>query len=256
MCSHDQAVLDAFEPQAEAYLRSAVHAQGPDLDMARDLVGGYVAADGAALDVGCGAGHLSFQLASQVARVVALDPAPAMLETVRAAAAARGLEGLETRLGGAEALPFADGSFDLAATRYSAHHWIRLDKSLREMRRVLRPGGNLLVIDVEGDGNALLDTHLQTLELLRDPSHVRDRSAREWRGLLADAGFKLSQEEHWPLRLEFAPWVARMATPAARVELIRSLQAEAPQEVRQGLGLEPDGSFTVWTALFWARART
>jgi len=256
MTSHDQAVLDSFESRAQAYLESPVHAAGPDLELARALVGGYVPPDGAALDAGCGAGHLSFLLAPLVARVVALDPAPAMLETVRAAAAARGLAGIETRAGGAEALPFPDASFDLAATRYSAHHWTRLDKALRELRRVLRPGGNLLVIDVEGDGNALLDTHLQTLELLRDRSHVRDRSAREWRALLADAGFRLSQEEHWPLRLEFASWVARMATPADRVAQIRALQAEAPQEVRQGLGLEPDGSFTVWTALFWARART
>ena len=46
--------------------------------------------------------------------------------------------------------------------------------------------------------------------------------------------------------------------PQARLdpETTRALQAEAPQEVQQGLGLEPDGSFTVWTALFWARART
>jgi len=256
MLTHDQAVRDQFEPRAQAYLESGVHAQGPDLELARALVGGYVAADGEALDVGCGAGHLSFVLAPLVARVVALDPAPAMLAAVRSAAAARGLDGIATRQGRAEALPFEDASFDLAATRYSAHHWTRLDKALREMRRVLRPGGNLLVIDLEGDGNALLDSHLQTLELLRDRSHVRDRNAREWRALLADAGFRLAQEEHWPLRLEFAPWVARMGTTADRVAMIRTLQAEAPQEVQQGLAFEPDGSFTAWTALFWARART
>jgi ubiquinone/menaquinone biosynthesis C-methylase UbiE len=256
MNTHDQAVREQFEPRAEAYLHSLVHAQGPDLAMARDLVGGYVAPDGEALDVGCGAGHLSFALAPLLGRVAALDPAPAMLDTVRAAAAAQGLGGISTHRGSAEALPFEDASFDLVATRYSAHHWVRLDKALREMRRVLRPGGNLLVIDVEGDGNALLDSHLQALELLRDFSHVRDRTAREWRGLLAEAGFKLAQEEHFPLRLEFGSWVRRMATPADRVAMIRTFQVEAPQEVQRGLGYEPDGSFTAWTALFWARART
>jgi len=253
MITHEDTVRAQFQPQAQAYLDSPVHAQGPDLERACALVGRFVPAAGQALDVGCGAGHLSFALAPLVARVVALDPIPAMLEAVRSGAAARGLAGIETWEGGCVALPFEPGSFDLVATRYSAHHWSRLEKALREMKRVLRPGGHLLVIDVEGDGNALVDTHLQALELLRDRSHVRDRSAREWRALLAGARFELVQEDRWPLRLELASWTARMATPPARVAMIRELQAEAPEEVRQDLAIEADGSFSVWTALYWAR---
>ena len=60
-------------------------------------------------------------------------------------------------------------------------------------------------------------------------------------------------EAHWPTRLEFASWVQRMRTPPQRVDVIRSLLDEAPQEVRSALGVEPDGSFTIRTGLFWAR---
>jgi hypothetical protein len=121
------------------------------------------------------------------------------------------------------------------------------------MRRVLQPGGYLLVIDVLGHDDPLVDTHLQSMELLRDPSHVRNRSAREWRSLLETAGFADVQHAHWPLRLAFAPWVERMRTPAGRISTIRGLQNEAPREVHEALAFEPDGSFTVRTGLFWAR---
>src|ERR1700685_1089008 len=87
MRTHTEAVQDQFAPQAQAYLNSAVHAAGPDLQAALDIVQQYLSADAQVLDVGTGAGHLSFALAPASARVVALDPSPGMLATVRQAAA-------------------------------------------------------------------------------------------------------------------------------------------------------------------------
>jgi hypothetical protein len=122
------------------------------------------------------------------------------------------------------------------------------------MRRVLQPHGRLLLIDVLGHEDPLVDTHLQSMELLRDPSHVRNRSAGEWQSLLGTAGFVDVEYAEWPLRLEFAPWVERMRTPSQRTAMIRTLQNEAPREVQEALAFEADGSFTVRTGLFWARA--
>jgi hypothetical protein len=121
------------------------------------------------------------------------------------------------------------------------------------MRRVLRPRGYILVIDVLGHEDPLVDTHLQSMELLRDPSHVQNRSAKEWYSLLAAAGFTDIQHVQWPLRLAFTPWIERMRTPAERASIIRALQNEAPREVHQALAFESDGSFTVQTGLFWGR---
>ncbi len=253
MRTHDQAIQDQFDSRSQAYLHSEVHAQGPDLVHARQLLVQRVPAHGAAVDVGCGAGHLSFALAASLGTVVAVDPSPRMLATVAEAAAERGLAQISTCQGGAESLPFPDSTFGLAATRFSAHHWRSLEAGLREMRRVLAPAGQILVIDVLGHEDPLVDTHLQAVELLRDPSHVRNRSASEWRALLQAGGFVDVERVEWPLRLEFASWVERMRTPRTRVEVIRELQSSAAREVQEALGLEADGAFTVRTGLFWAR---
>lgn len=253
MRTHEQTVLHQFDPRAEAYLVSAVHRAGPDLEHAKALVRRTTSPASQALDVGCGAGHLAFTLAPCVGRMVALDPSAAMLATVSGSAAGRGSSQIEVRQGNAESLPFQDGTFSLVCTRYSAHHWTRLEAAVQEMRRVLAPGGHALIIDTLGMEDALADTYLQSLELLRDVSHVRNRSRSEWRPLLQAAGLEEVEYRDWPTRLEFSSWVARMGTPADRVAVIRGLQESAPREVRQALAIEADGSFTLRTALFWAR---
>lgn len=254
MRSHDRSVHDQFDPQAAAYLASSVHASGADLAAAARRASEIKPALREALDVGCGAGHLAFALAPHVGRIIAYDPSESMLATVRGAAAQRGLTGIETASGRAEQLPYAAGRFDLVCTRYSAHHWLDVPAALKEMRRVVVSGGALLVIDLLGAEHPLVDTWLQSIELLRDPSHVRDRSATEWTRLLTQAGFELLEQEAFPTRLEFGPWVERMRTPQPLVTAIRALQERAPAEVRSALSLEADGSFTARTGLFWARA--
>ncbi|MEO6187134.1 MAG: class I SAM-dependent methyltransferase [Steroidobacteraceae bacterium] len=254
MRTHTQTVVAQFDPKSQAYLTSAVHAAGPDLKLASQLVQQPGLPRGALLDVGCGAGHLAFALAPHFERAVAVDPAPAMLATVAAAAAQRGLPQIQVQQAIAENLPFAAGSFHVVGSRYSAHHWRDVPAALREMRRVATPGAMLLMIDLMGDERPLVDTHLQAIELLRDPSHVRDYSPSQWRCMLRDAGFDVQREAFWPTRLQFSSWVERMQTAPVSVAVIRTLLADAAQEVRTGLGVEPDGSFIPHTGLFWARA--
>jgi ubiquinone/menaquinone biosynthesis C-methylase UbiE len=250
MISHDEQVDRQFGPVAAAYLTSAVHAQGADLDRAAQALRGCAQV----LDVGCGAGHLGFAVAPGVGSVVACDLSPEMLAAVDAEAARRGLTNLRTRQARAESLPFADASFDAVCTRFSAHHWSDLARGLAEMRRVLKPGGRALVIDIVAPAAALLDTHLQALELLRDASHVRDYAVAEWAEQLERAGLPVAAHRTWPLRMAFDTWVARIKTPADRVAVLRGLLASAPREVRAHFKVGDDASFDIEAALFECRA--
>jgi len=249
--THGQLVAHQYDPRSRAYLDSAVHAQGADLDVMSQQAGQqhYLRA----LDVGCGGGHVTFRLAPQVQDMVACDLSVSMLETVKQEALLRGLSNVSVHQGAAASLPFATASFDLVATRYSVHHWPDAQAGLREMARVLRPGGMAFFSDVMGSLVPLQDTWLQSIELLRDPSHVKNLSLLEWERLIRNNGFSIEGVERYRLRLDFASWVARMHTPGVQVAAIRALQACASQEIRDYLEIEADGSFALDTALVIAR---
>jgi len=251
MSTHSQTVQQQFDPLAQDYLHSSVHAAGPDLDWVDDWLRRPGAPAGSALDVGSGPGHLSFRLAARFARVCAADPSRAMLTTAAAEAGRRQLQ-LATCEAGADALPLPDGDFDLVATRFSAHHWRNVPRALLELRRVAREGGHLLLIDLLGEDSCLVDTHLQSIELIRDPGHVRDLTTAQWHAALGDAGWRVCEFHCWPLRLGFDSWVGRMRVPEPRVALLREMVSRAPMEVRQALAIEEDGSFTARVGLFVA----
>ncbi len=238
-------VASQFGPQAAAYVTSVVHAKGEDLQALAQLM----AERGAArvLDLGCGGGHVSFTVAPHVAEVVAYDLSSDMLRAVTEEAARRGLTNIVPVQGVAEDLPFAESSFDFVVSRYSAHHWQHLPSGLAHARNVLKKGGRAIFMDVIAPASPLLDTYLQSVELLRDPSHVRDYSLMEWTRAAQTEGFQVQEVVERRLRLEFLPWITRIATPELHVAAIRSLQAKASEEVRAHFDLEADGTFTVDT---------
>ncbi len=248
---HNEHIHRQFDPRAEAYLASAVHAEGDDLRQMAALVGQR--RDAVGLDMGCGGGHVSFCLAPLLSKVVACDLSASMLAVVAAEAKRRGLNNVATQQAAVESLPLADVSFDVAVSRYSAHHWQQLAPGLAQLRRVVKDDGLAIFMDVISPGVPLLDTWLQSLELLRDPSHNRDATLAEWCAQLCAAGFRVDSLATYRLRLEFSSWVARMKTPASHIAALRSLQQSASRAVLDYFAIEDDGSFTVDTMLIAAK---
>ena len=241
--SQEALVTDQFGPRAAAYVASPVHAAGVDLDRIEALVCARM--PGRVLDLGCGGGHVSYRAASHAGEVVAYDLSPEMLEAVRRTAGERGFANIVTESGAAEVLPFPEASFDMVLSRYSAHHWHDFRKGLAEARRVLKPDGLAVFADAVTPDHPLLDTFLQSIELLRDPSHVRDYTRAEWQQALRAAGFDPAAPVLHRVPLEFDAWVKRMRTPDLHVEAIRSLQRWMPSEVAAHFDVRPDGSFTL-----------
>jgi len=96
-----------------------------------------------ALDVATGTGDLAIELASRGAEVVGSDFSEGMLDVAR-----RKAPSLTWEQGNALALPYGDGSFDAATVGFGARNFSDLDQGLREMARVVRPGGRVVVLEI------------------------------------------------------------------------------------------------------------
>jgi SAM-dependent methyltransferase len=158
---------DVWDVRAQAYRESAAHREGEDLDLIVEWAG--PGAGRAALDVGTGGGHVARRLVEAGFEVVSTDPAPGMQPDV---------------ICRAEDLPFADGSFHVVACRVAAHHFAQVEAAVREMARV----SNDLVLIAD---NLYVNDAAEEADRLRDPSHVRNLSEAEWRGLLEGAGLRV-----------------------------------------------------------------
>lgn len=145
------------------------------------------------LDVGCGTGDLAARLTRAGARVCAVDVCRAGLDRASRRLHDRAL----TAFGDGESLPFRDGSFDLISSVLVLHYFRRPARAVREIRRILRPGGRLLLADrIAAESLALRRLH-HRLERLRNAATHRLRSARGIEALLSAAGFRiLTRSDH------------------------------------------------------------
>jgi demethylmenaquinone methyltransferase / 2-methoxy-6-polyprenyl-1,4-benzoquinol methylase len=102
-----------------------------------------VGASSRALDVATGTGDLAIELASRGASVTGVDFSPAMLDLARNKA-----PDVDFEEGDALALRFADGEFDAATVGFGARNFADLDTGLRELARVTKPGGRVVVLEI------------------------------------------------------------------------------------------------------------
>ena len=130
-------------------------------------------------DLGCGAGHISEALAPCVSRVIAIDESGPMLSAARARLESH--TNVELRTGTIEALPIDDSSLDAAVLFLVAHFITDPAKVMREIRRVLKPGGRLLIVDLMSHDRIEYVVQLGHVWQGFDGDQVKD-----W---LADAGF-------------------------------------------------------------------
>ena len=116
---------------------------GRDEDARQAIRLSGLAAGEVVVDIGCGPGAAVRQAVRAGARAIGIDPAPIMLRTARVLTR----RGVSYRKGAAEQLPVDDGTAQVAWSIATVHHWRDLDTGLREVRRVLAPGGRFVAIE-------------------------------------------------------------------------------------------------------------
>ena len=221
-------VRKQFAAAGDAYVRSAGHASAADLQRMVDLAS--PAGDEVMLDIATGGGHVARVFSPHVARVIASDLTPEILSHAREAFHEWELANVEVAVADAEKLPFDDASFDLVTCRIAPHHFPEPEKFIAEVARVLKPGGQFLLIDStvpEGDDGAFFNR----IEAIRDPSHIRSLTKEAWISLIEQHGLRINHAESFRKRHDFQDWVTRSRTnEARRAELERLFNSATPAQ--------------------------
>jgi SAM-dependent methyltransferase len=193
---HNAVILDQFTRQAVPFAASMIIRNQEILD--RILEMGEPHSDDTVLDVACGPGLLTCAFAHVVRQATGSDLTPAMLEQAKMVQREQKLNNVTWEIGDATALPYKDGEFSIVTTRFTFHHFLDPLAALKEMKRVCRPGGKVVVTD-SSPATEKADA-FNALERLRDPSHVRALPVEELCALFQEAG--LSDPSVGAYRLE------------------------------------------------------
>jgi SAM-dependent methyltransferase len=215
---------------AAAYVTSPGHAAGDDLEQI--LAWGRALAPTRVLDLATGGGHTALALAPIARHVTAYDVTEPMLRAARGFLRERGAGSAAFVAGDVHALPFRDGVFDVVTCRIAAHHFADVAAAVREVRRVLRPGGSFLLQDILGHDDGEAAAFVTEVERRRDPSHVRAYRAVEWKAFLRAAGLTTMDSRLVAKGRPWDEWTRRTRmSPEARREL-EAFVRDAPERCR------------------------
>jgi len=247
-------VRQQFGAHAASYITSAVHAQGESLARLTDLT--QPRRDWIVLDVSTGAGHTALAFAPLVARVVATDLTPQMLNAARRLSTERKIANVEFTPADAHSLPFDDGAFDLITNRIALHHYPDARGAVREMARVCKRGGIVALVDNVVPSEEQTSAYINQFEALRDPSHCWAHPVSRLEVFFADASLTVEHRECLKKEMEFAPWAKRMGASQGTIARLRTRLLEAPDGVRKALTPRFDGErlfFTLTEAVIVGR---
>ncbi len=199
-------VRDQFTRTAQIFGDYAVRSRVAEAERLARMVRATSADRG--VDLASGPGTLALRFARHMRWICALDLTPAILDQSRNSAAEQGLCNVAFALGDAQAMPFADGSLDIAATSYSLHHMSDAGRVIGEMARVVRSGGRVGVLDIFVPEDLRVAALNNRIERIRDASHTRTLARGEFPALFSRYGLRILETyvdvqtrafDHWML---------------------------------------------------------
>lgn len=212
------------------------------------------------LDVACGSGPVAAALGPRVRHVTAVDAAPAparrsgpdgrtptvLFSTARAHL---GDPDTPTVRADAAALPYRDGAFSLVTSRFSLHRLGDPALTLREMMRVCRPGGRVVIAEVVRPNLAGPERDL--LERLRDPAHPGTPSLAKLTEMISAAGGSVRRLDVFTVERPVEPWLAGASDPGSADRIRRALTVEVDGGPRTGAKPRVIGG-ELWFTQSWA----
>jgi ubiquinone/menaquinone biosynthesis C-methylase UbiE len=223
MSSHNSRILDQFTRQAAPFAAAPAIRNQEALDRIVQWAG--TTREDTVLDVACGPGLLACAFARVAKHVTGIDMTPAMLEQARRTQQEQGLQNISSEQGDVYSLPFPNAQFSIVSSRFVFHHLQDPIAALKEMQRVCKPGGKVVVADMAPQPAKA--AALNAAELLRDPSHVRALPLDELRGLFEQVDLGTPQIFSYRMEGELEDLLSRSFPNEGDAERLRKIYADS-----------------------------
>jgi ubiquinone/menaquinone biosynthesis C-methylase UbiE len=229
--SHNESIISQFTKQAIPFTKLSEHSNQYGLELMLELA--KPQKGDTVLDVACGPGIVACELAKFVSHVTGIDITPAMIEQAKQMQKERKLHNTTWKIGDIITLPFDDSSFSLVITRYSFHHLLNPLKVLGEMIRVCKPDGRIVIIDVTPEFSKA--NEYNSVEKLRDPSHVKAFTFKELRSMMEESGLVNLETKCQNLEMELDKLLEASFLPHRNKEKIHYLFKDDVQKDNLGM---------------------
>lgn len=245
MFDKKQLSQERFGKFSRGYVTSAIHGKGADLQ--RLLVIAKAQPTWQMLDIATGGGHTALLFAPHVAHVTVTDITPRMLENAQQHLTEKGVTNANYQIADAENLPFNDDRFDFVTCRIAPHHFPDCAKFVREVARVLKPGGLFLLQDQLLPEDTASAAVIDGFEKLRDPSHHEAYATSAWLAMFESADLQVTHQEEYTKRQNFIHWAQMQGSDDATISQLTQMVENAPDAVQAWMQPEnwgqPDASF-------------
>ncbi len=242
MSPHNEIVRESFTTQAQAFASNPWITD--EQRIARLVAAARLTGNERVLDIATGPGYIAEAFAKAAGEVVGMDLTDAMLAIAQERTAGRGLTNIFFRTGDALHLPFEDNQFDLVVCRLALHHMTKPGLVVREMSRVCRSNGTVLVEDIYASEHPARATYQDRWEVLRDASHVRAlplsdllksfRDAELETVLVTTADDLCPEVERWLATTKVPPEKAAEARRLLEDDLLHDLSGTRPFRNAEG----------------------
>jgi ubiquinone/menaquinone biosynthesis C-methylase UbiE len=243
---HSDTIQKQFAKTVEAFSKFAVR-DTPEM-LEERLSFAKLQPEDSLLDVACGPGAFVLAAAPKVKFARGTDLTAAMLRQARTFQSERGIMNAFFDRAEAEHLPYPDSVFDLVTCQFAIHHMLKPRIVLKEMVRVLKPGGRLYLVDtVSPESDAKHELH-NRIEFLRDASHTESQRLTSFLAMFEEANLQIARQALRRRERSFDQWMLRagLEPQHKRYQEARRLLEESAEGDRAGFSPKPqDGDIAI-----------
>ena len=193
---HNKNIIEQFSKQANGYTSITSHSNA----LEKLIQISSASKKDTVLDIACGSGIVSCEFAKHTSHVTGIDMTQEMLDEAMKLQAKKSLKNITWEIGDVTDLPYKDNHFSIVISRFGFHHFLDPSKVLSEMKRVCKPNGIIMIVDVSLPKDKI--EKYNEMEKNRDFSHVAALSLTEFKNIFNKNGLNKVETDSYSMQIE------------------------------------------------------